>query len=489
MLMEINGNHGISSGFEGSGEHRRHLPPSKNLKSQCIICKKYIVKQNMKDHARKVHRTTEAKVSGHKSVRDMFAPRPQVPRPAAGGGDDPGGKPGVTDSVGGLKSVEDNNQNIAWAAQEDVDQIEPKGSDKDNTDDYLLPATIVRIISKDASEVGAVDASCWTQEEKENLLKQIQSMNIKMAEMQISMASRVVEEVADEDILEAMNEENFIDKSRSVKDLVDAFVELSHNEEKLFVSCIVCNPPESTTNVGTPKRPRPGVFFYTEDMLEEYQNNNMPRNFRNLKKSIKRHFSTTGHTLAIKSAEAMFEENQKFVSKTQDAGMRCGRWLYHIFSKGRPYSDYPDLIATDVMNGAYCGNINHSEKFPPAVLPHIAEAIKKRKVQFLTTPLVQTGFRVPIKIVADKDTRKHRTRQLVLITLIVPDSPNLIQAVYLGHPVVDDHSGPGVAQNLIAVVEKSGITAEQVEGQSYDGQYFHLSVHTRSSESFWSSSF
>ena len=31
---DVNGNHGISSGFEGSGgENRRHLPPSKNLKS------------------------------------------------------------------------------------------------------------------------------------------------------------------------------------------------------------------------------------------------------------------------------------------------------------------------------------------------------------------------------------------------------------------------------------------------------------------------
>ena len=61
------------------------------------------------------------------------------------------------------------------------------------------------------------------------------------------------------------------------------------------------------------------------------------------------------------------EENQKFVSKTQEAGMRCGRCMYHIFSKGRPYSDYPDLVAADVMNGANCGNINHSEKFPDIV--------------------------------------------------------------------------------------------------------------------------
>ena len=128
---DVNGNLGISSGFEGSGEHRRHLPPSKNLKSQCIICKKYIVKQNMKDHARTVHKTTEAKVLGHKSVLEMFAPRAQVPRPATGGGDDLGGKLGVTDdSVGELKSVKDNIQSIsAGAVQDEIDQLVAKGRD------------------------------------------------------------------------------------------------------------------------------------------------------------------------------------------------------------------------------------------------------------------------------------------------------------------------------------------------------------------------
>ena len=161
-----------------------------------------------------------------------------------------------------------------------------------------------------------------------------------------------------------------------------------------------------------------------------------------------------------------------------------GRWLYFIFYKGRPYADYPDLIATDVLNGSYCGTINHSEKFPPAVLPYFAVAIKLKKVKFLTRPLIQTSFRVTIKIVADKDTRKHRTRQLVLFITIVPDSPNLIQPIYLGHPVVSDHTGPGVASNLIAVIEKNGISSEQIEGQSYDGQYFHLSVNSQVQDHF-----
>ena len=188
QAKDVNDNlgHGIASGFGGGGEQRRQLPPSKNMKSQCIICKKYIVKQNMKDHAKVVHKTSEAKVLGHKSVLEMFAQKSQVPRPGAGGGDVAGGKTGDSDSVGDLNFVEDNFENVS--AQEE----------QDKTDDDILPARKVRIICKDASGQ-AVDASCWTQEEKENLMNQIQSINMKMAEMQMSMASKVVEEVAGRD--------------------------------------------------------------------------------------------------------------------------------------------------------------------------------------------------------------------------------------------------------------------------------------------------
>ena len=214
---ENGNNSSISSVFKAPGELRRHLPPSKIIKLQCVICKKYIVKQNMKDHAKTVHKTTEAKVLGHKSVFEMFSPakRPQVP-PAGCGGDDLGGQQGT-----------------ALAFIEDVDQNE--SGDKDITVDNLLPATKVRIISKDASEVviaAGNDASCWTQEEKESLLKQIESMNKKVADMQISMVNRSVEDIEKEDILDAMNDDTFIDKSRSVRELVNAFAELSHNEEK-----------------------------------------------------------------------------------------------------------------------------------------------------------------------------------------------------------------------------------------------------------------
>ena len=60
---------------------------------------------------------------------------------------------------------------------------------------------------------------------------------------------------------EALSDANFIDKARSMTELVDVFVELSHNEEKKCVTCVVCNPPDETSNVGTSQTPRPGVFL------------------------------------------------------------------------------------------------------------------------------------------------------------------------------------------------------------------------------------
>ena len=85
--------------------------------------------------------------------------------------------------------------------------------------------------------------------------------------------------------------------------------------------------PESLATAGviTPSAPRPGIFFYTDNLTEDFQDQNLPRNFRNLKKSIKRHFVSEGHNQNVNDAEKIFEENLKFISKNQTVGMRCGR--------------------------------------------------------------------------------------------------------------------------------------------------------------------
>jgi hypothetical protein len=79
-------------------------------------------------------------------------------------------------------------------------------------------------------------------------------------------------------------------------------------------------------------------------------------------------------------------------------------------------------------------------------------------------------------VLADKATYKHRTRQFVGLTSVIPDADDLLQYMYLGLPVMKIHTGEGVGQSIISVLKEFEIPAEQFQGGSFDGQYFHLSV-------------
>ena len=59
---------------------------------------------------------------------------------------------------------------------------------------------------------------------------------------------------------------------------------------------------------------------------------------------------------------------------------------------------------------------------------------------------------------------------------IVPDSDTPICFVYLGQPVVKDHSGKGISQSIVDQLSRYDIKKNQLEGASFDGQYFILNV-------------
>ena len=79
-------------------------------------------------------------------------------------------------------------------------------------------------------------------------------------------------------------------------------------------------------------------------------------------------------------------------------------------------------------------------------------------------------------MLADKATYKHRTRQFVGLTSVIPDADDLLQYMFLGPPVMKIHTGEGVGQSIISMLKEFEISAEQFQGGFFDGQYFHLSV-------------
>ena len=128
------------------------------------------------------------------------------------------------------------------------------------------------------------------------------------------------------------------------------------------------------------------------------------------------------------------------------------------------------------MNGSDVGDINHSYRFPPEFLKSVARVIENHLKTYLKTRLRQTGNIPPLKVVADKATWQHQTRQLIGVVTVVPDSDQPLQAFILKTPVVKVHTGVGVANNITEVTDMF-ISADQFKGGSFDGQYFHLGVH------------
>ena len=128
------------------------------------------------------------------------------------------------------------------------------------------------------------------------------------------------------------------------------------------------------------------------------------------------------------------------------------------------------------LNGTDIGDLNHSKDFPPKFRPFVAKEVSKNLTTFFTTRQVQTGFKPPVNVQADKGTNCRRTRQFTSVITIIPNSPSLLTHVYLGQPVVKEHNGKGVAKSIADQVQLWNIDSGQIEGGSFDGQYFHLSV-------------
>ena len=182
------------------------------------------------------------------------------------------------------------------------------------------------------------------------------------------------------------------------------------------------------------------------------------------------------HKDAISQNENTTIKMKNESNRNNAIALQVGCACYKIYYRGRPYTDYEDEVFLLHKCGVDVRDKSHSYKFSQKFLESVAEVVKDNVKDYLKKPLPQTGFAPPVKVLADKATYKHRTRQFFGLTSIIPDSDDLLQYMFLGLPVVKLHTGEGVGQSIISVLEEFEISAEQFEGGSFDGQYFHLSV-------------
>ena len=222
---------------------------------------------------------------------------------------------------------------------------------------------------------------------------------------------------------------------------------------------------------------KPGQFKFDGESIEVHDEvSKMSRSFINLKANIKRHFKTVGHIENWEAWKEKEEANEAYRTRNHEVGMRIARICYAGYKSGSSKRSFEGEILKAALNGCDVGDLNHSDQFPRRFRPFVRREIRNRTKSFLNSKLEQTGFEPAINISADKGTNIHRTRQFTTAKTCVPDSPNLINSVFLGHPIVKHHSGVDVTASIEVELNEFGIKASQLEGASFDGAYFHQSV-------------
>ena len=266
-----------------------------------------------------------------------------------------------------------------------------------------------------------------------------------------------------------------LDKAKTLQECLDACPEFEHdlNQETLF--CSICWTHDEYEKLTDNKR-MPGIINCT-GCYENKSDEKVSRDLSNMKNKIKGHLKTTTHKSKVDIIEKSdMKGNKDHTLKIEkDAAMRCARLCHYLLKKGRPFSDYPELVATIVKGDTFMGDINHSAEFPSKFLKTVSEIVRSKIKEYLMTDMSQTGFKPPIKIVADKDTYKYRTRQIIALISVFPQAQDLIQHIYIAHPVIKKLSGKDTAENIYHSL-KDYISKEQYQGGSYDGAYIHDSV-------------
>ena len=185
---------------------------------------------------------------------------------------------------------------------------------------------------------------------------------------------------------------------RSIQDIEIKVPEFDYNEDERKVKCLVCNEE----------------FSYDSSLERNSMEKNLSRQFRNLKSHLSEHLKQSNkHITALSKANNKMKLELKEELRMVKVGMNINRLVYYLLKKGRPRSDITDLISISAKNQCDVGDLNHSKAYVYTYGKVLAKVIRGRLKAHLGRPLKATGRRPRVKILADKFTHMHITRQVI----------------------------------------------------------------------------
>ena len=266
-------------------------------------------------------------------------------------------------------------------------------------------------------------------------------------------------EIDDEDKLTLLREARSIDK---ILHLVPEIARIDNS-----LTCTVCNVN----------------FTFDFSCGVSFTDQNMPRSFRNLKRSVLRHVELASHASNISKVKALNKRQAELLNKGKENGLTCAGLAYNCYYNFSSYTSYEHSVATVYSAGGNIGTKNHSKEFPRLFLPALYNTLREEFVSFMKVN------KLPFGLLADKMTVSHRTRHIVGIRIPIWDinCPNIVKDVYVQSSSIKHHEGFDVASHLLNSLETAGFSrpyvARYISGLAMDGQYTKLSVNVHINDS------
>eukprot|EP00112_Aurelia_sp_Birch-Aquarium-sp1_P001083 Seg11109.2 transcript_id=Seg11109.2/GoldUCD/mRNA.D3Y31 product="hypothetical protein" protein_id=Seg11109.2/GoldUCD/D3Y31 len=424
-----------------------------------------MLEQNYSSHMKNIHNSNETRDASQMPITFTFQPKPnKAPRLET-----------VDVDLEQQKSDEQDTASASLSFQ-DEELLELVA---DETEGEVLPNEEYFPEQCSSASTNIPNVSPGPLQQEKELKNEVASLKADVHEMKESIELRRSRNekrrsvVLPHETVAPFDDESLLRRCRSIEGVLKYFPELELVEEELKIVCRFCIPEKELPATSGNALPS-GLFLINESM--DGDSDILSSAFRNLKISISCHLKRDSHQQAISQDEALNIKAEKEAKRNNTIALHIGSACYNLYHRGRPYTDLEDELLLLHKCEVDIGDINHSHEFAHNYLESVAEVVKGNIQQFLKRILLQTGFLPPVKVLADKATFKHRTRQFVGMTSVIPDADDLIQYIYLGSPVVKKHNGQGVGQSIISVLKEFEITAEQFQGGSFYGQYFHLCV-------------
>ena len=195
------------------------------------------------------------------------------------------------------------------------------------------------------------------------------------------------------------------------------------------------------------------------------------------------------HSEMLRKVEALEEIEFKEKNRNKKIGKTLGRCIYKGLYTGSSQSHYPEDVAMLAKEGVDVGEMNHSREYAAKFGECLGEVVQTRVIEYLSSPLPQTGLRPPCKVVADKATHKHWSNNLTGVLTIVPGADHLIQGIFLDAPRCERSTGDALSEDIRKTLSKFDVSPCQVTGLAADGAYTHCSVGKKLDEKLGISGF